>query len=492
MKTKLLLLPLLISTLIACGNDDDNIKVPNTPTTPTTPTNPTTPDRTNGDLLEPGAKGDITTFGGAARLKADRTEALKASLSNKQVKHVILFIGDGTSESEITAARNYAEGAAGYFKGLDVFPFTGAYTTYALDEKNKTVDYVTDSAASATAWASGVKTYNNALGIDAFGKRHATILELAKQAGFATGNVTTTELQDATPAALISHISYRSCYGPVATAAKCPTYSLDLGGLGSITEQLLQTRADVTFGGGRATFERETATAGAYKGKTLLEQAKAMNYNIITTASELNGVTVANQNSPVLGLFHTGNLPVLWAGPAAKVNGNKEAATTCYPNPARDATIPALKDMTSKAIDLLKVNPKGFFLQVESGSIDKRNHASDACGQIGETVAFDEAIQVALEFAKKNPDTLIIVTGDHAHTSQIIPNDANSPGRTVKLRTKDNADMTINYGTSTGSSQEHTGAQVRTAAYGPRAANISGLLDQTDLFFIMRDAMGLK
>ena len=485
MKFKLLLLPLLISTLIACGNDNDN----DTPAPPA-PEPPTTTED-NGELLSPEAQGDITAFGGAARLKSERTEALKASLNNRQVKNVILFIGDGTSESEITSARNYAEGAGGYFKGLDVLPFTGAYSTYALNKKDKTIDYVTDSAASATAWASGVKTYNNALGIDVEGTPHETILELAKKAGFATGNVTTTELQDATPAALISHITARRCYGPTATSTSCPSDALENGGLGSITEQLIKARADVTFGGGATTFN-ELAKAGDYKDKSLLEQAKALNYQIVGDVSSMNSLTEANQNKPVLGLFAPGNLEVIWTGPMAEIDGNKKPAQQCSANPKRPSNTPSLKEMTSKAIDLLKVNNKGFFLQVESGSIDKRNHASDPCGQIGETVALDEAVQVALEFSKKNPDTLIIVTGDHAHTSQIIPNESNSPGRTASLITKDNVAMTINYGTSTGSSQEHTGAQVRTAAYGPHAGNISGLLDQTDLFFIMRNAMGLK
>ncbi|WP_139851033.1 alkaline phosphatase [Acinetobacter pullicarnis] len=486
MKFKLLLLPALIGLLAACGNDDKSQE-----TTPTPPTKPTD----NGDLLQPGAKGDVTTLGGATRLKAERTEALKASLSNRKVKNVILFIGDGTSESEITAARNYAEGAAGYFKGLDVLPFTGAYTTYALDEKTKAIDYVTDSAASATAWASGVKTYNNALGIDVNGNVHESILMLAKKAGFATGNVTTTELQDATPAAMISSIAYRSCYGPIATKAKCPKNSLDNptgNGLGSITEQLINNRADVTFGGGAKTFN-EVAIGGKYQGKTLLEQAKQRDYQIVNDLTQMQAVTEANQNKPVLGLFASGNLPVSWTGPASELNGNTKPAQQCNTNnPNRPASIPTLEAMTAKAIELLKVNKQGFFLQVESGSIDKQNHAADACGQIGETVALDNAIQVALEFAKKNPDTLIIVTGDHAHTSQIIPNYAKSPGKTVSLLTKDNAAMSINYGTSTGGSQQHTGAQVRTAAYGPHAGNISGLLDQTDLFFIMKNAMGIK
>ncbi|MDR2062702.1 MAG: alkaline phosphatase, partial [Acinetobacter sp.] len=222
MKLKPLLLPALISLLVGCGSDNDsanNNQPPPQPKPPTTEPPISSPNPQPGELLEPGANGDIRQFGGATRLKQERTQALKNSLSDETVKNIILFIGDGTSDSEITSARNYAEGAAGFFKVLDVLPFTGSYTTYALD-KSGAIDYVTDSAASATAWASGVKTYNNALGVDIYQKQHATILELAKKAGFATGNVTTTELQDATPAALVSHISSRKCYGPNETSKR--------------------------------------------------------------------------------------------------------------------------------------------------------------------------------------------------------------------------------------------------------------------------------
>lgn len=114
-------------------------------------------------------------------------------------------------------ARNYAMGAGGFFKGIDALPLTGQYTHYALDKKTQKPNYVTDSAASATAWSSGVKTYNGALGVDVFGKDHVTLLELAKKAGKATGNVSTAELQDATPAAQFAHVTGRKCYGPEET-----------------------------------------------------------------------------------------------------------------------------------------------------------------------------------------------------------------------------------------------------------------------------------
>ncbi|WP_192459341.1 alkaline phosphatase [Musicola keenii] len=438
------------------------------------------------------AAGDITLPGGARRLGTDQTEMLKAALNAKTAKNVILLIGDGMGDSEITVARNYAMGAGGFFKGIDALPLTGQYTHYSLDKKTRKPDYVTDSAASATAWSSGVKTYNGALGVDVDGKDHKTLLEIAKAAGKATGNVSTAELEDATPAAMISHVTSRKCYGPEKTSQQCTANALENGGRGSIAEQLLMTRADVTLGGGAATF-KEVAKAGKYQGKTLLEQAQALGYNLVTDLDGLSAVNVASQNKPVLGLFADGNMPVRWQGPKASYHGNLDKpVVTCEPNAQRTATTPTLAQMTDKAIKLLSKNKNGFFLQVEGASIDKQDHAANPCGQIGETVDLDEAVQKALEFARRDGNTLVIVTADHAHSSQIIENGTKAPGLTQALNTKDNAVMTISYGNSEEESQGHTGTQLRIAAYGPHAANVVGLTDQTDLFYTMKSAMGLK
>lgn len=438
------------------------------------------------------AQGDITTPGGARRLAGDQTAALRDSLSDKPAKNIILLIGDGMGDSEITAARNYAQGAGGFFKGIDALPLTGQYTHYALDKETGKPDYVTDSAASATAWSTGVKTYNGALGVDIHEKDHTTILEMAKAAGLATGNVSTAELQDATPAALVSHVTSRKCYGPSLTSTLCPTNALEKGGKGSITEQLLNARADVTLGGGAATFA-EMATAGEWQGKTLREQALARGYQLVNDAASLKAVTAANQDKPLLGLFSDGNMPVRWEGLKASYHGNLEQpAVTCKANPQRDDTVPTLAQMTDKAIELLGKNEKGFFLQVEGASIDKQDHAANPCGQIGETVDLDEAVQRALAFAKKEGNTLFVVTADHAHSSQIIAPESKAPGLTQALNTKDGAVMVISYGNSEEESQEHTGSQLRIAAYGPHAANVVGLTDQTDLFYTMKAALGLK
>ena len=196
--------------------------------------------------------------------------------------------------------------------------------------------------------------------------------------------------------------------------------------------------------------------------------------------------TQADQDKPLLGLFAPGNLPVRWVGPAATAGGSKLPAATCTDNPARPATQPKLAEMTDKAIKLLE-NPNGFFLQVEGASIDKQDHAADACGQIGETVDLDEAVQVALGLRRRRTATRRSSSPPTTrHTSQIIEVGSDSPGKTVTLTTADGAPMTVNYGTSTGSSQQHTGTQLRVAGYGPGRANIVGLTDQTDLYFTIR------
>jgi len=472
----------------------------------------------SGHTVTRAAAGDLSTSGGARRLAGDQSSAIRDAINDSGAKNVILLIGDGMGDSEITIARNYALGAGGFFTGIDAFPLTGSYTTYALRKDGKP-NYVTDSAASATGWASGVKSYNGALGIDITDKPHETILELAKEQGYATGDITTSEIQDATPAALISHITKRKCYGPEETTKDCPKLALENGGPGSITEQLLAARPDVTMGGGAKTFA-QVAKGGEYEGKTLEVQAKERGFQIVRTATELNAITKADNDAPLLGLFDDGNMPVSWTGPAAVRQGYLQPAAKCTDNPKRGAEVPKLADMTKKTIDLLagsaKGKDKGFFLQVESASIDKRDHAADPCGQIGETVAFDEAVQQALEFARNNPGTLVIATADHGHTSQIgepyseedlqgIAEDTKQPiervrdimypGLTRLLTTKDGAEMLVSYGTSADVGIEdegHTGTQVRLAAYGPRAANVVGLTDQTDLFFTMTDALGIK
>lgn len=435
----------------------------------------------------------IDDNGGAARNAGDKASSLRDSIIDGPAKNVILLIGDGMGDSEITAARNYQYGAAGMLPGIDALPLTGQYTTYSLYKSGASKgkpDYVPDSAATGSAWATGTKTYDNAISVDINGTPQQTLIELARANGLKTGNVSTAEIQDATPAVQVAHVAARSCYGP--DSSSCGADALAAGGLGSISEQLIDTRADVTLGGGSTSFT-QTAKAGAWAGKTLFQQATERGYRLAGTAAELAALSTANQSSPVLGTFTPGNFPTRYLSTTATVGGADAAPVTCQPNPDRLSSDLSLAALTDKALSLLDTaDSKGFFLQVEGASIDKRDHSADACGQIGETIDLDGAVSAALAFAKADGNTLVIVTADHAHTSQIV--DSTPPATlSTALTTADGTTMKIAYGTAAaGGSQQHTGSQLRIAAYGPGGANVVGLTDQSDNFFTIANALQLN
>ena len=390
---------------------------------------------------------ELAQHGGAQRI---------AAIGNGTAKNVILFIGDGMGDSEITVARDYLGGANGHFEGLD-----------AVGQPAELGD---------------------------------------TNAG--TGQYTT-------PAVLESHSTERGCYGPQGKTdgssndalKRCLANQLkENGGIGSISEQLLDTRADVTIGGGSKYF-RQTVQGGEYAGKTVWEQAKEMGYQTVENDSAAMNALEYKEGQPVLALMSDGNMPT-------KFNPSKATAQ----DPAKDANPTvctmndkwlgnqgsSLKDMTKKALDLLEANPasdaNGYFLQVEGASIDKQDHAGNACGQIGETDDFDQAIA----YAMKNVDltnTLVIVTADHAHTSQIL-NAQPAYALSTVLKTADGNNMVVSYGTAEADSRDedggynggdmaHTGTQLRVAASGPGAQRVIGLTDQTDNFYTIANTLGL-
>lgn len=478
---------------------------------------------------------ELAQHGGAQRI---------AAIGNKKAKNVVLFIGDGMGDSEITVARDYLKGANGHFDGLDavgqpsalddVQAGTGQYTTFSVGNGSKDsavgkdgdgklvanpnpgkLTPVTDSSASGSAWATGTKTYNNAVDVDIYGNPQLNLFELAKAAGKATGNVTTAEIQDATPAVLESHSSERACYGPQGktdgtsnnASKQCLINQLkENGGIGSISEQLLDTRADVTIGGGSKYF-RQTVQGGEYKGKTVCEQAKEMGFQTVENDPAAMNALQYKDNQPVLALMSDGNMPTKFdpSKATAKDPAKDANPTVCTPNAnwlGNQGS--SLKDMTKKALDLLNDNPNGqkngFFLQVEGASIDKQDHAGNACGQIGETDDFDQAIAYAMQNVDLT-NTLVIVTADHAHTSQIL-NAQPAYALSTVLKTADGNNMVVSYGTAqddsrdadggyNGGDMEHTGTQLRIAASGPGAQRVIGLTDQTDNFYTIAGALGL-
>lgn len=418
----------------------------------------------------------------------DRTAKIKKQLRTGPVRNVILFVGDGMDETAVTAARNYHLGANGRLN-MDRLKMAGSVTTYAINELmgSKKPYYVTDSAASGTAWATGHKTGLLRISTEAFTNRALpTIAELAQKGGYRTGNVSTDSVTGATPAVQMAHVRMRNCEAPGDGA--CLTDAKDQGGLGSIAEQAVDGRMDLILGGGRSDFEK-TIPFGPDAGKTVIESAERQGFHVIGDAAGLNSYKGGKR---LLGLFANGTITPEWNGTPAQRSGI--VAQRCETG-KRPPEQPSLKNMTNRAISFLnkrsKGKKKGFFLQVEGAGIDKGAHSANPCRQIGELISFDEAVQAGINFAKKSRRTLVIVTADHGQSGQILP----GPGadRSAILITNEDERMVMGYATASGdSSQEHAGITVPVRATGPRGANLMGLKNQTDIFHVITNALKIK
>ena len=462
-----------------------------------------------------------------------------ASADNDKAKNVIYLLGDGMGQTHVDAARQRFVGAAGTL-AMESLPVHGTVRTYAVEknsgqpgEADFVPNLVTDSASAATAWASGVKSYNAALGIDAKGNVKPTVMELAKNQGLRTGNVSTSEVTDATPAGQMSHALARGCQGPVYSASSCQDLQVTGTALPTtdvrvtpIADQIARNgTADVIFGGGLSRFDADDETALKAQGYAVLGSPATQ-----TVATEAD--LTAPANGKVFALFNKGNLTV-------------EKSKQDNPGSA-GALEPTLAEMTTKAIALLaEGGKKGFYLQVEGALIDKRSHANDAAQTLEEIKAFDDAVAVAKAFAEKDGNTLVIVTADHecagfniigkgsyANAEAVAPpvnvdsgntannstpsrpkNGALDPSRSsgaingagsasatnfapATFRTADDPDSVID-GSPQASlwltylSGNHTGADVPIFSYGAGSAKLNGTIDNTDLFDIVTGALRL-
>ena len=493
----------------------------------------------------------------AGLLATGTVSAAAADSNNGRIKNVIYLLGDGIGRTHVTAARQSYYGAAGKLV-MDNLPSQGFVKTYSVQKRSGqpgeadfAPNLVTDSASAATAWSSGVKTYNAALGVDAKGNLVPTVMELAHKAGYRTGNVSTAEVTDATPAGQFSHALARGCQGPTYTAASCQDLSITGTALPEsdvrvtpIAEQIARNgTADVILGGGLGRFDAADEAALTGQGYQVLSSPTSQT---VATRADLDAAT----GSKVFGLFNRGNLTV-------------EKYKREHPS-SPQAQEPSVAEMTAKAIDLLGSGKKGngFYLQVEGALIDKRSHANDAAQTLEETKAFDDAVKVALDFAKRDGHTLVIVTADHECAGfNIIERDsitnaeadvpgtgnrdtsgatgaANSANNSVnaglpdrasqkKLATRskglqndpagtpavDGGTPANNFAPATfrtpddpasvtdGSPQaslwlsylsgNHTGADVPVFAYGAGSSQLDGNVDNTELFTIVGNALGL-
>lgn len=292
----------------------------------------------------------------------------------EDIRNIIILIPDGMSPGGITLARWYKS----YNDNTDSFDPT---VTLALDEMAsgvlrtywQTADVlgaITDSAPAGTAFATGHKTNDKHIGVAGDEEKYplATILEGARGIGKATGIIATSNVQHATPAAFSSHYFDRSRYDILA-------------------EQQAHQGIDVLFGAGSAYLSAEDRKDK----EDLVEVLKAKGYQYITTAAEMNQLAL----TPVWGMFAAGAM-------AYEMDREQLANSE-----------PSLWSMTKKAIELLNQNEKGFFLMVEGSKVDWAAHANDPVGVVSDVLAFDAAVEVALDFAKADGSTLVMAVTDH-------------------------------------------------------------------------------
>ena len=309
---------------------------------------------------------------------------LTTRADEKKVKNVIYLIADGMSDGILTAAKYYKDiqdGTLGNDKlAMDSIRSGFVKTAWANGP-------ITDSAPAGTALSTGYKTNPGVVGLNAEGTPQATILEVAELNGLSTGIIATSEITHATPAAFSAHVENRQDYN-------------------SIMKQQLYKDIEVVLGGGSLFFE---SSGGGKRndGKDLTEEIKSLGYDYVTTKSEMNEST----SDKLWGLFAEKDLAYDFDRVA---EGSEEE--------------PSLAEMTEKAIEVLEKDEEGLFLMIEGSKIDWAAHANDPAGAIGDILAFDEAVQVALDYAKENQDTLVVVTTDHANSGFSIGNESTTSG----------------------------------------------------------------
>ncbi|MDA9583705.1 alkaline phosphatase [Porticoccaceae bacterium] len=427
---------------------------------------------------------------------------------------VILIIGDGMDDHQITIARNYLVGSRGKLL-IDRLPLRSTAQVLTIDNDNpdKAI-YVADSANSATSMATGVVTSIGRIGTSAGDDKDlVNIVELAHRQGLKTGIVSTASITDATPASFYAHISTRDCENPDMMVGTNPYFDMvidcspDLksnGGLGSISEQLIDSGVHVALGGGMKHF---TPLAEG-SDQTVLELAKESGYQLVSNATELDGSGAGK----LLGLFSPSTMPVMWRGqddraaekpdPSFLNRIHSMLGSVTYPEPMDCESnpeyidIPSISLMTQTALDrLTEEDERNFFLMVESASIDKQSHQRKACGSIGELKQLDESLAVAMKFAESHPDTLILVTADHGQAAQLVPErtlysgipvPVYTPGHVARINTSEGVIMAVNYATNDFVSEEHTGVNIPLLSNDVGQGSVPAMVTQPEIFDIIK------
>jgi alkaline phosphatase len=332
--------------------------------------------------------------------------------NGKKPKNVIFMIGDGMGLSQMYAALTSNGGQLNMMR----------FDQIAIVRTNSANDYITDSGAAGTALACGQKTNNGMIGMTPDSLPLESILKLAEKHGLATGMVISCDITHATPAAFMANVPSRRMAEKIAL-------------------QFLDTDIDVFIGGGRDRFLHRKDNLN------LLDSLKAYQYHVVETIPELS-----------------------------KINQGKLAALLypAHPPKVSEGRADMLGIGTSKAMELLSKNPAGFFLMVEGSQIDWGGHDNSMEYVISETLDFDRTVGLALDFAEKNGETLVVVTADH-ETGGL----SNLEGDFKEMRADGKFTTT-----------DHSAEPVILYAYGPGAEHFKGIIENTDVFRLIKEQFG--
>lgn len=466
----------------------------------------------NTNAAEPPQKNDnwyIQAESAIAKAKATRPIDTPA-------KNVILLIGDGLSVGTITASRIFEGQRRGmmgeeYRLAMESLPHAALVKTYNTDMQTP------DSAGTASAMVTGVKTKAGTLNINdkvqrgfcntALGNEATSAWEMAAERGMSVGVVSTARLTHATPAVTYAHSADRNWEHDVPNIAKNQ-------GCKDIASQFVAfdkgNGFQVAFGGGRREFIPESTIDPEGKkgkrkdGRNLITEWESRYPEGRYVYDKAGFEQLGSDTSRALGLFESSHMK--------------------YESDRRDGE-PSLAEMTAKAIEILSKNESGFVLMVEAGRIDHAHHAGNAKRALDDTIAFDDAIKVALELTNSD-ETLVIATADHAHT--LVMNGYSTRGNNIlglsKSKGKYSQDMsgnkytTLSYSNGPGgidgarndlnpsqvteldykqqsliklSSETHSGEDVAIFARGPQAYLFQGIIEQNYIYHVMNEALNL-
>ena len=365
-------------------------------------------------------------------------EPKKLSRNVKKAKNIIFLIGDGMSISQVSAYR-LIQGGPNSRIAVDRFPYSGIVLTHAENA------IVTDSASSATAYSTGHKTNNGALGMDSENNVLENLTETLDQYGFVSSLLATSEITHATPAAFAAHVDLR--------------WKTD-----EISAQMIESKVATFLGGGRHFFLPEEMDGKRKDARNLLEEVKA-SHTLLTTKDEMNDFN-DNKLGKVFGLFADEHL-------------------RSVDSPDNHPSEPSLSEMLQFAVkrsgQFINNGCKGFFIMGEGSQVDWAGHSNNLEYLKREMQDLDSAVEWAFNYAKQNTDTLVVVTADHETGGLLIePNTVDYSGNEVKFS------FNTNVGRGT-----HTGVPVPVYAYGPGAENFTGTLDNTDVYRALIEALEL-